>query len=211
MIETAVGDLASILIGQDPTHIERLWQRMYSAQMGHGVTGTVGAGAIAGLDMALWDIKGKVLNTPVWNLLGGMVRDRIRIYAHASDVDVARSLVRRGVSAIKTGGLAEPLRKVEALREAVGDDVDLMVDLHGPPWLTTKEAIALGGTRWSQVIYCSSKSRSLRKTLMDWSVSHGACTFRSLQGRGLAPYGAGARLLTAGLWTSYSQMQVGRG
>jgi L-alanine-DL-glutamate epimerase-like enolase superfamily enzyme len=61
VIETAVQDLQRILIGEDPTHIERLWQRMMSAIMVHGLTGTVGAGAMTGIDMALWDIKGKVL------------------------------------------------------------------------------------------------------------------------------------------------------
>ena len=84
VIETAVKDLKNILIGEDPTHIERIWQRMNSAIMVHVMTGTVGAGAMTGIDMALWDIKGKALGVPVWNLLGGKVRDRIRIYAHAN-------------------------------------------------------------------------------------------------------------------------------
>jgi L-alanine-DL-glutamate epimerase-like enolase superfamily enzyme len=92
VIQTAVQDLKSILIGEDPTHIERLWQKMMSAIMGHGMTGTVGGGAMTGIDMALWDIKGKALNTPVWNLLGGKMRDKIRIYAHANAPDVAIGL-----------------------------------------------------------------------------------------------------------------------
>ena len=71
VIETAVQDLKRLLVGEDPTHIERLWQRMMSAIMVHGLTGTVGAGAMTGIDMALWDIKGKALGVPVWNLLGG--------------------------------------------------------------------------------------------------------------------------------------------
>ncbi len=144
VVDTAVNDLARVLIGEDPEHIEKLWHKMYVAQMGHGLTGTVGAGAIAGLDMALWDIKGKVLDTPIWNLLGGQVRDRIRIYAHASSPDVARALVSSGITAVKTGGVTDPLRKVESLREAVGDNADIMVDLHGPPWLTAKDAVVLG-------------------------------------------------------------------
>ncbi len=141
--EAAVNDLAHVLIGQDPAHIERLWQHMHSALMGHGQSGVVGHGAMAGLDMALWDIKGKVLDTPVWNLLGGKVRGRIRAYSHASTVDNARSLVARGYTAIKTGGVADPLGKLADLRAALGDDIDLMVDLHGPPWLNAADAIAL--------------------------------------------------------------------
>ena len=74
VIETAVQDLSRLLLGEDPTHIERLWQKMQIAIMGHGMTGTVGSGAMTGIDMALWDIKGKALGTPVWNLLGGKVR-----------------------------------------------------------------------------------------------------------------------------------------
>ena len=71
-------DLAHVVIGQDAFAIERLWQRMSVAMMGHGMTGVVGQGAIAAIDMALWDIKGKALGVPVWQLLGGAVRDRIR-------------------------------------------------------------------------------------------------------------------------------------
>jgi L-alanine-DL-glutamate epimerase-like enolase superfamily enzyme len=133
-----------VLVGEDPAHIEKLWQKMLVAQMAHGMTGVVGAGAMSGIDMALWDIKGKALNTPVWNLLGGQVRDRIRIYAHASAPEVALELKKRGIGAVKTGGVRDPLHKVAAIREAVGDDMDVMVDLHGPPWMTPKDAIVLG-------------------------------------------------------------------
>ncbi|OSQ55731.1 isomerase [Marivita cryptomonadis] len=144
VIETAVKDLTPLLIGQDPTHIERIWQRMMSAMMGHGVLGTVGSGAMTGIDMALWDIKGKALETPVWNLLGGQVRDRIRVYGHAGAPERALDLVSRGFTAIKTGGLSDTVERVDAIRAAVGPDVDLMVDMHGPPWMTTKDAILLG-------------------------------------------------------------------
>ncbi|MFC0407235.1 mandelate racemase/muconate lactonizing enzyme family protein [Roseomonas elaeocarpi] len=140
VVETAVADLSRLLIGEDPTHIERLWGKMQVALMGHGMTGTVGGGAMTGLDMALWDIKGKALNTPVWNLLGGKVRDRIRIYGHANTPEVALSLRDRGVTAFKCGGVADPVRKVAELREAVGDEMDIMIDLHGPPWLTPADA-----------------------------------------------------------------------
>jgi galactonate dehydratase len=144
VVERAVQDLATILVGEDPGNIERLWQKMFGAIMGHGMTGVVGAGAMSGIDMALWDIKGKVLQTPLWNLLGGKVRERIRVYGHANTPEVALSLKARGITAVKTGGVSRIVEKVDAIRQAVGDDMDVMVDLHGPPWMTTKDAIITG-------------------------------------------------------------------
>jgi galactonate dehydratase len=143
VVETAVKDLTPLLIGEDPTHIERLWQKLQVAMMGHGMLGTVGGGAMSGIDMALWDIKGKALNVPVWNLLGGKVRDRIRIYCHANAADVALMAKGKGITAIKCGGVSDPVRKVAMLRETVGDEVDIAIDLHGPPWLTPADAARL--------------------------------------------------------------------
>ncbi|RDJ21883.1 mandelate racemase/muconate lactonizing enzyme family protein [Bosea caraganae] len=140
VIRTAIEDLKPLLLGEDPTHIERLWQKMQIAIMGHGMTGVVGAGAMTGIDMALWDIKGKALNTPVWNLLGGKLRDKIRIYGHANTPETALSLKQRGITALKCGGVSDPVRKVAALREAVGAEMDIAIDLHGPPWLTPADA-----------------------------------------------------------------------
>jgi galactonate dehydratase len=140
VIETAVQDLKGLLIGEDPTHIERLWQKMQIAMMGHGLLGTVGAGAMTGIDVALWDIKGKALGVPVWNLLGGKMRDRISIYSHANTAEMAVAVAGRGIRMIKCGGVADPVRKVATLREAVGDEVDIAIDLHGPPWLTPADA-----------------------------------------------------------------------
>jgi galactonate dehydratase len=140
VIETAVQDLKGLLIGEDPTHIERLWQKMQIAMMGHGLLGTVGAGAMTGIDVALWDIKGKALGVPVWNLLGGKMRDRIPIYSHANTAETAVAAKGRGIRTIKCGGVADPVRKVGMLREAVGDEVDIAIDLHGPPWLTPADA-----------------------------------------------------------------------
>lgn len=126
------------LIGRDARRIEDIWQFLYRGA--YWRRGPVTMRAIAAVDMALWDIKGKALGVPVWTLLGGKVRDRIRIYGHANTPEVALSLKARGVTAIKCGGVSDPVRKVAMLREAVGDDMDIMIDLHGPPWLTPQDA-----------------------------------------------------------------------
>lgn len=144
VVETAVRDLATILVGEDPTRIERLWQKMLIAQMGHGMTGVVGAGAMTGIEVALWDLRGKALGLPVVDLLGGRCRDSVRVYAHASTPDRARELIDRGYDALKCGSLTAPVKTVALLREAVGDDIDLCIDVHGPPWFTVPDAIRVG-------------------------------------------------------------------
>ena len=143
-VETAIHDMTPLMIGEDPFHIEKLWSKMQVAIMSHGMTGIVGGGAMTGIEMALWDIKGKALGQPVWNLLGGKMRDKVRIYAHAHEKERARELIDRGYNAIKTGGIKNCVESVEAIRKEVGPEIDLMVDVHGPPWLTTRDAIALG-------------------------------------------------------------------
>ncbi len=144
VIQTAIADLTTILIGDDPCRIERLWQKMLLAMMGHGMTGVVGAGAMTGIEMACWDILGKKLGVPVCDLLGGRLRDQVRVYGHASTADRAQELVARGYTALKTGGPHNPVPTVRTVRRAVGDDVDLCVDVHGPPWFTVPDAIRVG-------------------------------------------------------------------
>jgi galactonate dehydratase len=144
VIETAVQDLKTILVGQDPTRIELLWQKMLLGMMGHGMTGVVGAGAMTGIEVALWDILGKKLGVPVADLLGGMCRERIRTYTHAGQPEAALRYVEQGYTALKCGGLANPVKTVRRLRDALPDDVDLCIDVHGPPWLTVPDAIRVG-------------------------------------------------------------------
>jgi len=144
VIETAVQDLKTILIGLDPTRIELIWQKMMLGMMGHGMTGVVGAGAMTGIEVALWDILGKKLNAPVVDLLGGMCRERVRVYAHASEPEHAQKLVSEGYTALKAGGLRHPIRTIKRLRDALSPDIDLCIDVHGPPWLTSPEAIRIG-------------------------------------------------------------------
>jgi galactonate dehydratase len=188
VVETAVKDLTNVLIGEDATHIEKVWHRMLVAMMGHGQTGVVGYGAMSGIDMALWDIKGKQLHTPVWNLLGGKVRDKVRAYAHASTVEMAQRLVAKGYTALKTGGVADPLGKMASLRAALGRDVDLLVDLHGPPWLSASDAIAL----------CR-ELEPLNPLFVEEPVAPEAlAAFRRVREKTSVPLAAGERL--AGLW-----------
>jgi galactonate dehydratase len=145
VIETAVKDLAHVLVGQDPAHIDRLWQKMLTALMGHGMTGTVGGGAMTGIEMALWDIKGKVLGQPVWNLLGGRFRDRIQVYGHARTKARADELRALGYAAMKLPLAGkDDIDRVYMMREHVGPDIDLMLDAHGPSWMTTRDAIEFG-------------------------------------------------------------------
>jgi galactonate dehydratase len=144
VVQTAIEDMRPIIVGEDPFNIEKIWQKMLVSTMGNGMTGTPGSGAMNAIDMALWDIKGKALNTPVWNLLGGKVRDRIRAYGHAKTPERALELKAQGLTAIKTGGVHRVADQVEDIRNVVGDEIDIMVDAHGPPWHNTKDAIIVG-------------------------------------------------------------------
>lgn len=144
VIQTAIADLTPLLIGEDPRRIERLWQKMLLGMMGHGMTGIVGAGAMTGIEIALWDILGKSLGAPICDLLGGRVRDNIKVYGHAHTVARAEELVGRGYTALKAGGLAHPVQTIRDLRRALGDDIDLCIDVHGPPWFSVPDAIRVG-------------------------------------------------------------------
>lgn len=152
----AIEDLKPFIIGQDPRRIEHLWQIMYRHPFFR--PGLVGLSAISGIEMACWDILGKSVGLPVYQLLGGRVRDKIRFYDHLGGGDMhslylddtpkamadrARESVERGFTAIKVlvVPMTQPLegikplkhaeRLMAAIREAVGDEVDIMIDLHG--------------------------------------------------------------------------------
>ncbi len=136
--------LAPLLIGHDPLAIERIWDRMYR-MMVHGRKGAVMM-AISVVDCALWDLKGRHFNAPVYQLLGGPTRDKIPAYASALGYSLdpelvqerAQELVKQGYGATKwffrdgptdgAAGIARNLRLVRTLREAVGPDVDIMLD-----------------------------------------------------------------------------------
>jgi L-rhamnonate dehydratase len=144
--------LASLLVGEDPADIERLWQRMYQGSMYFGRRGAV-LHALSGLDIALWDIAGKVAGKPIHALLGGARRDRVKAYAStlmpetpAEAARVVETHLTDGFSAVKLG--YGPLGRdadldvalVRAAREAGGEDFDLMVDI-GLTWPSAREGI----------------------------------------------------------------------
>ncbi|MED6342489.1 MAG: galactonate dehydratase [Pseudomonadota bacterium] len=146
-VATAVDELADYLVGQDPLQIEKHWQAMYRGAFYRG--GPILMSAIAGVDQALWDIKGKFHNAPVHQLLGGQVRNRIKVYAWvggdrpADIVQSAKQAIADGFSATKMNlteelQVVDHLHKIDAaveriasLREAVGNKLDIAVDFHG--------------------------------------------------------------------------------
>ena len=149
-VESLVHEFADRhLVGRDPFRIEDLWFRLY--QVEHN-TGPVMFAAMAGLETALWDIVGKVCGQPVVNLVGGMLRDKIRVYAngwyadmhdHAKLRERVRHVVGMGYTAMKfdpfgAGGremsrtdLRKAAKAVEVVRDAAGPDIDLLIECHG--------------------------------------------------------------------------------
>ena len=147
-VRAAVEELVTTtLLGEDPAHIEDHWQAMYRGGFYRG--GPVLMSAIAGIDQALWDLKGKRFGAPIHELLGGRVRDRVRVYQwiggdRPADVgEAAAEKVDAGFTALKMNATAA-LRRVDTprsvgdardrlaeVRDAVGDDVDVAVDFHG--------------------------------------------------------------------------------
>ena len=130
IVEQAVQELSRHLVGQDPSRIEYLWQTMFRHRFWRG--GVVMNSAISGVDHALWDIAGKVRDAPVYKLLGGECRDRLRLYGHGGP-DNVQELLDLGFTGIKTGGadiesLTDNVRRV---REIAGKDFAIMVDNHG--------------------------------------------------------------------------------
>ncbi|MFB7026261.1 MULTISPECIES: galactonate dehydratase [unclassified Streptomyces] len=146
-VAAAVDELSDYLVGQDPLRIEDHWQVLTKGGFYRG--GPVLSSAVAGIDQALWDIAGKALGVPVWQLLGGNVRDRIRVYSWIGGdrpTDVAEAAAARraeGFTAIKMNASAQLrlidtpkavhdiVARVASVRERVGDDFDIAVDFHG--------------------------------------------------------------------------------
>ncbi len=140
---TAVKEIEPYLVGKDPRRVVHHWQAIYKHAFYRG--GPILTSALSGIDQALWDIKGKALGVPVYELLGGPTRDRIRVYAHGDSVDTLKAGVAKGFTAFKTGPATKrPARYIETpaavqyaaekfaeLRHAVGNDIDIAIDFHG--------------------------------------------------------------------------------
>lgn len=166
----AVEELAEYFVGKDPLRIEHHWQHVYRSAFFRG--GNVLMSALSGIDQALWDIAGKYYNVPAYMLLGGAVRDRIRVYAHwgiHGQTDAALTAARarldmllaKGYTAFKTGPggtwrAHEPPARIDAfvkdaytMREWVGDQVELCFDFHGKmtPGLAIEVCGQLAGMR----------------------------------------------------------------
>jgi galactonate dehydratase len=152
----AIEDFAPMILGEDPRRIEHIFQKLYRQSFWR--LGVIGMSAISAIEQALWDIKGKLLGVPVYELLGGQVRDRVRMYTHLGGgnmksvyetfevepvIDLALKVVQQGYTAVKVVFVpySEPLegigkvkqfaRLMGKLREAVGEQVDVMIDFHG--------------------------------------------------------------------------------
>jgi galactonate dehydratase len=152
----AIEDFTPMLIGEDPRNIEHIYQKLYRHSFFR--MGVIGMSAISGLEQACWDIFGKSLGLPVYRLLGGEVRDKVRMYTHLGGgdmksvyqtfdpqplIDLAHEVVARGYAALKVvfAPYSEPLmgrqyinhfsKMFEKLRIAVGDNIDIMIDFHG--------------------------------------------------------------------------------
>ncbi len=159
-VKSVVDEMGETLIGKDPFRIEEHWQTLY--HMYHNIRGgALHIAAISGIEIALWDVKGKALGLPIYELLGGAMRDKFWAYGRFDGetpeiaAEFAISQVQEeGFSALKGDPYAhwgiftspeserDAVAKVEAVRKAVGDDVELMVEVHGR--LTPSEAIRIG-------------------------------------------------------------------
>ncbi|WP_406003227.1 galactonate dehydratase [Streptomyces sp. NBC_00829] len=146
-VRAAVHELADYLIGEDPLRIEHHWQVLTKGGFYRG--GPVLSSAVAGIDQALWDIAGKAYGVPVHQLLGGPVRDRLRVYAWIGGdspdhvAELAREQIEAGFTAVKMNGSAQMraidtpaqtqavIDRVAAVREVLGPDRDVAVDFHG--------------------------------------------------------------------------------
>ena len=153
----AIEDLKPLIVGKDPRQIKQNYQIM--TKHAFWKMGIIGMSAISGIEHAMWDILGKSLDTPVWQLLGGKVRDKVKIYTHLGMGDMkavyrdtmnvtaltdhAQKLVDLGYSAFKVVFIPfthftvtnQELKNVNllmsSLRDKVGDDIEIMVDFHG--------------------------------------------------------------------------------
>lgn len=147
--------LRSVLLGEDPLEVERLWHKMYMASVYYGRRGAA-MQVISGIDIALWDIVGKRVGQPIYKLLGAGYRDRVRAYASTlfrstpeGIAEAGRQYVERGFTAIKFGwgvfgqDAERDVELVAAARGALGNRADLLIDTGWYVHRTAKQAIRM--------------------------------------------------------------------
>jgi galactonate dehydratase len=141
--QAAVKEIEPYLIGKDPRRVVHHWQAIYRHAFYRG--GPILTSALSGIDQALWDIKGKALGVPIYELMGGPTRNRVRVYAHARTPEAIKEAKAKGFTAFKTGpAKRRPAHYIETpaevnyaaekfaeLRKTAGDDCDIGVDFHG--------------------------------------------------------------------------------
>src|SRR5262249_6800741 len=143
-VQTAIQEIEPYLIGKDPRQVVHHWQAIYRHAFYRG--GPVLTSALSGIDMALWDIKGKALGVPVYELLGGPTRQKVRVYSHARTPADVKKGIAAGFTAFKTmptfgrrypraiespSQVRHAVEHFASLRKAGGDDVDVAIDFHG--------------------------------------------------------------------------------
>lgn len=142
-VKTAVNEVESYLVGKDPRRVMHHWSAIYRHAFYRG--GPVLTSALSGIDQALWDIKGKALGVPVYELLGGPTRERVRVYRGVGTPEEVEEGIRNGYTAFKTGvakrnpwkiienpaGVTYAAEHFSRLREAAGPEIDIGIDFHG--------------------------------------------------------------------------------
>ena len=178
-IAAMIREVNDYLVGENTNEFERLWQKIFRSFTYLGTRGAVSA-LISGIDIALWDIRGKELGLPIYELLGGPVRDRIALYTHPPEprnvpdaIADARQIVEAGYEAFKFDpmmrfipggnegfldgqlsreGLATADEIVGAVREAIGPDIEILIDAHGmynvPTAIELANRLAKHGIHW---------------------------------------------------------------
>ena len=158
-VATLVDEFGKRLIGEDPSHIEKHWQMLYYHQ--HSLRGgAIQMSAISGIEIALWDIKGQAIGVPIYELLGGRIRDKIWCYGRwdgltpEAAIERAEEFTSQGITALKGDPFdhqgifidreseRRAIEKMRRVREHVGDDVELLVEAHGR--LSPSDAIRVG-------------------------------------------------------------------
>ena len=155
---TLTTDFRESLLGENPEEIDRIWHKLYRRFTGGGGFGGFVTTLLSGIDIALWDIRGKAMGRPIYQLFGGPIWDRVLLYTHVAPGDPqgaaahAKSLVAEGYTALKTDPFMPEMRQhhrrymrgaisaagasngvdtIAAIREAVGPDIEVLIDCHG--------------------------------------------------------------------------------